>query len=70
MREDHLKVVEALANARFSIFEMTERHPVAGTILSDLSTGENVWLMDQGFEASVLPAILLPFASFDPWIST
>jgi Domain of unknown function (DUF6398) len=66
MREDHLKVVEALANARFSIFEMTERHPVAGTILSDLSMGENVWLMDQGFEASVLPGHIVALRLIRP----
>ena len=62
LKGDHLTVVEAMADARFSVFEMTERHPVAGVLLSDLSTGEEVWLMDQGFEASVPPATCWPFA--------
>jgi hypothetical protein len=66
LRENHLKVVEALANARFSIFEMIERHPVAGTILSDLSTGEDVWLMDQGFEASVSPGHIVALRLIRP----
>ena len=48
-----------MADARFSVFEMIERHPVAGVVLSDLSTGDEVWLMDRGFEASVPPGYLL-----------
>ncbi len=66
LKRDHLTVVEAMADARFSVFEMIERHPVAGVVLSDLSTGDEVWLMDQGFEASVRPGYLLAFRLIRP----
>jgi hypothetical protein len=66
LREDHQAVVEALANAHFSVFEMIERHPVAGTVLSDISTGEKVWLMDQGFEASVSPGHMVALRLIRP----
>jgi hypothetical protein len=66
LKGDHLTVVEAMADARFSVFEMTERHPIAGVLLSDLSTGEEVWLMDQGFEASVPSGYLLALRLIRP----
>jgi hypothetical protein len=66
LKGDHLTVVEALADARFSVFELIERHPVAGVVLLDLSTGEEVWLMDQGFEASVPSGYLLALRLIQP----
>ena len=66
LKGDHLTVVEAMADARFSVFELIERHPVAGVVLLDLSTGEEVWLMDQGFEASVPPGYLLALRLIQP----
>ena len=66
LKGDHLTVVEAMADARFSVFELIERHPVAGVVLLDLSTGEEVWLMDQGFEASVPSGYLLALRLIRP----
>jgi hypothetical protein len=66
LRGDHLIVVEAMADARFSAFEMIKHHAVAGVILLDLSTGEEIWLMDQGVEASVPPGYQLALRLFRP----
>jgi hypothetical protein len=66
LRGEHLSIVEAMADARFSVFEMVERHPVAGVILIDLATREKIWLMDQGFEASVPPGYQLALRLFEP----
>ncbi len=63
---DDLAVVEAMADARFSVFEIIGRHPVAGVVLLDLSTGEEVWLMDQGFEASAPSGYLLALRLIQP----
>jgi hypothetical protein len=63
---DDLTVVEAMADARFSVFEIIGRHPVAGVVLLDLSTGEEVWLMDQGFEASAPSGYLLALRLIQP----
>jgi hypothetical protein len=66
LKRDHLAVVEAMADARFSVFQLIERHPVAGVVVLDLSTGEEVWLMDQGFEASVPSGYLLALRLIQP----
>ncbi len=63
---DDLAVVEAMTDARFSVFEIIGRHPVAGVVLLDLSTGEEVWLMDQGFEATVPSGYLLALRLIQP----
>ncbi len=66
LQGDHLTVVEALASARFSVFEVVERHPVAGVILRDLTAPGEVWLMDQGVEASVPSGYQLGLRLFQP----
>jgi hypothetical protein len=66
LRGDHLTVVKAMADARFSVFEVVERHPVAGVVLIDLTTGDEVWLMDRGCEASAPPGCLLALRLIQP----
>ena len=66
LEDDHLAVVRALADARFSVFEVAARHPVAGVILRDLTAPWEVWLMDQGIEASVPPGYQLGLRLFRP----
>ena len=50
---DHLAVVSALADTRFSVFEVVARHPVSGLVLRDLAAPGEAWLVDLGLEASV-----------------
>ena len=49
---DELRVLTALQAARFSLFQIKERHPVAGLVLEDLLRAEVAWLMDESLEAS------------------
>jgi hypothetical protein len=47
---DDAVVLEAMRNARFSIFQVVRRHETAGLILRDPLRKTDVWLVDQGLE--------------------
>jgi hypothetical protein len=49
---DELRVLSALQGARFSLYLIKERHPMAGLVLEDLLREEEVWLMDESLEAT------------------
>jgi hypothetical protein len=62
-----------MCEARYSIFRVVERHPTAGAWLSDLATGERVWVMDRGLDASAEPGVELALRLFQPddfWMTT
>jgi hypothetical protein len=70
---DDRAVLEAMSEARFSLFEVLERHPVAGLVLQDILAGKSVWLMDEGLEASAPMGCGLWLRIFRPgdfWMTT
>ena len=60
------KVAVAMTQAWFSVFALAERHPVAGVILIDMTTGEEHWVMDLGLEASMSPNNQIALRLFKP----
>lgn len=67
------RVLAAMSEARFSIFRFVESHPTVGAWLLDLATGETVWVIDHGLDASGTPGIELALRLFRPdefWMST
>jgi hypothetical protein len=66
MKRRDRAVVEAMVNSRFSVFATLDRHPDAGVVLVDMTTGEEVWLMDLGSEASLSPGHQVAFRLFQP----
>jgi hypothetical protein len=59
-------VAQRMANAFFSIFEVTGRHDIAGVWLKDLLVdSEPIWLMDESMEASAPDGIMVGMRLFD-----
>jgi hypothetical protein len=55
-----------MANAFFSIFEVTGRHDTAGVWLKDLLINSDpIWLMDESMEASAPDGIMVGMRLFD-----
>ncbi|MBM3642453.1 MAG: hypothetical protein FJX15_14315, partial [Alphaproteobacteria bacterium] len=50
---DEVLMLEAMCNARFAVVLAQRRHPSAGLIVTDLSRGVELWLMDEGLEMSL-----------------
>jgi hypothetical protein len=46
------KALAAMQAARFSLWEVERYHPVAGLILTDVVTGDEVWFMDEAMTAT------------------
>jgi hypothetical protein len=73
LEDDDRAVLEAMSDARFSLFEVLGGHPVAGLVLQDILTGEDVWLIDEGLEASAPEGCRLSLRVFRPgdfWMTT
>ena len=49
---DEARVLEAMRQARFAIVTVERRHEAAGVIVTDLFRETELWLMDEGLEAS------------------
>src|ERR1700730_3290732 len=49
---DQAHMLKALQDARFTIFQIKERHPVAGVMISDLFREQRFHLMDMGIAMS------------------
>jgi hypothetical protein len=67
------RVLDAMGEARFSVFRIKRPHETAGTWLSDTIRGGDIWLMDRGLEASGAAGMLLGLRVFKPadfWMST
>jgi hypothetical protein len=45
-------MLEAMRHARFSLWRIERRHDVAGLVLTDLRDHDEVWLVDEGLQAS------------------
>ena len=44
---DDARVLDALRNSRFGLFQIERRHEVAGVVLTDMVREHEVWLMDE-----------------------
>ena len=67
------RVFSAMSQSRFSVFEVTGKHAVAGITLLDLFTGDELWLMDRGLEISAPPGLRIALRLIHPdafWITT
>lgn len=47
---DEARVLEAICQARFSIWRVERRHEIAGLVVCDLLRDTETWLMDENFE--------------------
>ena len=63
---DQSLVLEAMRRARFSIIRLVGRHPVAGLIVNDVFRSEDIWLVDEGLEASFAEGVGLATRLFVP----
>ena len=60
------QVAEAMAQARFGVFNVLGRHPVAGLRLGEAGSGEEIWLVDRALEETAPPGIRLAMRVFRP----
>jgi hypothetical protein len=54
---DEAIVLEAMRQARFSLWRIERRHETVGLVLRDLLRGEEVWLVDEALERSARPGL-------------
>lgn len=67
------RLLEAMGNARFSVYEITGRHPQAGMTAKDLRNGDEVWIMDRALERTASRFVKLAARLVRPqdfWITT
>ena len=50
-------MLEAMRQARFSLWRVERRHETTGLILRDLLRGEEIWLVDEAMEKSAPPGV-------------
>jgi hypothetical protein len=63
---DEALVLEAMRRARFSIISSVRRHPAAGVIVKDVVRDEDIWLVDEGLEATFKEGRALATRMFAP----
>ena len=66
-------VFDAMSRSRFSVFEVAGQHAIAGIVLSDLFTDEELWLVDRGLEASAPAGLRIALRVIRPddfWMTT
>lgn len=66
-------VLEAMERSRFSVYRVERKHEIAGTWLTDMLNGGEVWLMDKGLEANAKPGMVFGMRLFKPgefWMTT
>jgi hypothetical protein len=71
--EDEKRVLGAMGVTRFSIFHVGRRHRGAGVDLRDLISGEQIWLVDRGLEATAYAGTEIALRIFRPddfWMTT
>ena len=54
---DEAIVLEAMRQARFSLWRIERRHETMGLVLRDLLRGEEIWLVDEALERSARPGL-------------
>ena len=50
-------MLEAMHQARFSLWRIERRHEITGLVLRDLLRGEDIWLVDEALERSARPGL-------------
>jgi hypothetical protein len=63
---DEALVLDAMRNACFALVVVERRHPAAGLIVIDPIRDTEVWLVDEGHEASLRPGTLLATRYYAP----
>lgn len=73
LTSEERRVFDAMTRSRFSVFEVTGKHAVAGVTLRDLFTGDELWLIDRGLEANAPAGLLIALRLIRPdsfWMTT
>jgi hypothetical protein len=65
-------VLAAMQASTFHIVQVKERHDIAGIIVDDVFRQNELWLMDEGFEATVTNGVVLAgrLVRLDPYCTT
>jgi hypothetical protein len=66
-------VFDAMSRSRFSVFELARQHAIAGVVLRDLFTDEELWLVDRGLETSAPEGLRMALRLIRPddfWMTT
>ena len=66
-------VLRAMRQARFSVYRVARRHEAAGVIVEDTMRETELWLMDEGLEASVPDGHVMASRLYAPesfWMTT
>jgi len=63
---DEALMLAAMCRARFGVVSMKRRHPSAGVIVADLARKTELWLMDEGLEASLPDGAMFATRYFAP----
>lgn len=63
---DTSQMLQALCKSSFSIFRFSRHHDVAGLFLEDTLRGGEIWLMDEGLEASAILGTLVAMRLAQP----
>jgi len=59
-------VLQAMCQARFSVWQVERRHETAGLIVQDLMREESLWLVDEGLEQTALEGMSLAMRVITP----
>ncbi|MEO8715115.1 MAG: hypothetical protein ABI369_08890 [Acetobacteraceae bacterium] len=62
---DESLMLNAMRNARFSIWRVERRHDTAGLIVTDVLRQTDVWLVDEGLEASAQDGLCFASRLYD-----
>ncbi len=54
---DEALTLDAMCQARFSLWRIERRHEIAGVIVADLLRDRETWLLDQGLAHSAIPGM-------------
>ncbi|MCF6200104.1 MAG: hypothetical protein L3J67_12070, partial [Hyphomicrobiaceae bacterium] len=64
---------EAMSHSLFSIFEVVGKHEIAGLVMRDLFSDEELWVVDRGLEANAPDGLKIAIRLINPgefWMST
>jgi hypothetical protein len=59
-------VLQAMCQARFSVWQVERRHETAGLIMQDLMREESLWLVDEGLEQTAVEGMSLAMRVITP----
>jgi hypothetical protein len=63
---DDQGVLQAMCQARFSVWQVERRHETAGLIVQDLMREESLWLVDEGLEQTAAEGMSLAMRVITP----